>query len=88
MQIVIQKTETLDNKSLFLIWFGDRQIALKEEELEELNENIRLFELNDKGAAPKVPIQEQLKTRKVISKNNYTDEVSIYHSIKRKSNHQ
>ncbi|OOM79120.1 hypothetical protein CLPUN_17100 [Clostridium puniceum] len=47
MQIAIQKAETIDNKLLVLIWFEDRQIVLKEEEFEELNENIRLFEFNN-----------------------------------------
>lgn len=48
MEITIQKSETLDNKPLVLIWFGDRQVVLKENEFEDLKENIKSFEVGGK----------------------------------------
>ena len=63
MQIAIRKSETLDNKPLVSIWFGDRQVVLKQGEFQELKENISLFELDNKETAPEVPVQEQLKNK-------------------------
>ncbi len=59
MEITIQKAESQDDKQLVLIWFGDKQVMLNQDEFKGLKENIRLFENN--GTAQEVLVQEQPK---------------------------
>ena len=82
MNITIQKAETLDNKPLILIWFGERQVVLKENEFKDLKENIKSFETGEKETALEVSVQErdtininQLRTENRLEhiQNSYGD---------------
>lgn len=82
MEITIQKAETLDNKPLTLIWFGDIQVALKENEFENLKENIKLFEVDEKETALEVPVQEQLS--KVQAKQTLIKQFNLLANLNEK----
>lgn len=73
MEITIQEVESLDNKLLVSIWFGDKQVMLTEDEFERFKEEFESFENNK--TALEVPVQEQFK-RKIVQGN--LSEVKIF----------
>ncbi len=76
MNITIQQTESLTGIPLVLIWLGEKQVILKEDEFKNLKEEISSF---NKEVATELPVKEQIEK---TYKHKITNEKEIECSMK------